>query len=66
MNFAEIREVLDHALAEGPRAQRALVAAVDASWAWLDAHPEASEDEITDLRVRLAHAENLIGRYFGS
>ncbi|MEB3238518.1 MAG: hypothetical protein VKO64_12970 [Candidatus Sericytochromatia bacterium] len=65
MTFSEMRSTLDQALENGPRDQQRLVAAVDAAWTWLEDHPEADEESVRDLRVRLAHAETLIGRYFG-
>jgi ABC-type nitrate/sulfonate/bicarbonate transport system substrate-binding protein len=65
MTFQEMRAALDQALESGPRDQQHLVATVDAAWAWIEEHPEGGEEAITDLRVRIAHAESLIGRYFG-
>lgn len=65
MTFQEMRAALDQALEAGPRDQQHLVATVDAAWAWIEENPEAGAEAITDLRVRIAHAESLIGRYFG-
>jgi len=57
---------LDAAIAAAPTAPQALVAAVDEGYALLEETSETWPDEaITGIRVRLAHAESLIVRYFG-
>jgi hypothetical protein len=57
---------LDAAIAAAPTAQQALVAAVDEGYTLLEEAGEGwPDDAITGIRVRLAHAESLIVRYFG-
>ena len=42
------------------------MAAVDEGYAWLEEAGDTwSDDAVTGVRVRLAHAESLIVRYFG-
>jgi hypothetical protein len=65
--FLAERGALDAAIANAPFAQQALLHAVDATYAFLDASCEAlSSEEVLDLEVRLRHAETMLGRYFGS
>ena len=57
---------LDVAIASAPTAQQALVAAVDLGYELLDTEGDGwPDDAITGIRMRLAHAESLIVRYFG-
>ncbi len=66
MTPEDLNAHLDAAIASAPTAQQALVAAVDMGYALLDEEGERwSNDQITGLRMRLAHAESLIIRYFG-
>ena len=66
MSPEDLMAHLDAAIAAAPTAQQALVAAVDEGYAWLEEAGDTwSDDAVTGVRVRLAHAESLIVRYFG-
>lgn len=57
-----------HALAEairqGPQRQIALVKAVDEAYALMHAE-DLTDEQVLGLKVLIAHAETMIGRYFG-
>lgn len=64
MNFEIIHNTLKDAIRLGPHQQIALVAAVDAAYALMEAE-ELTDEQLVSLKVLIAHAEGLIGRYFG-
>lgn len=64
MSFATVYASLQEAIRLGPHQQIALVQAVDEAYALMDAE-ELSDEQVLSLRVLIAHAEGLIGRYFG-
>ncbi len=64
MSFETIHETLKEAIRLGPHQQIALVKAVDEAYALMDAE-ELGDDQVLALRILIAHAEGLIGRYFG-
>jgi hypothetical protein len=64
MNFETIHTTLKEAIRLGPHQQIALVHAVDEAYALLEAE-ELTDEQVVSLKVLIAHAEGLIGRYFG-
>lgn len=64
MSYATVYETLSEAIKLGPHQQIALVRAVDEAYALLDAE-DLGDEQTLALRVLIAHAEGLIGRYFG-
>lgn len=64
--YREMYDALLEAINQGPHEQQQLVQRTDEAFAYLEAHDERlSAEEVLGLRVLLAQAETLIGRYFG-
>ena len=64
MTFDIVYASLSEAIKLGPHQQIALVKAVDEAYALLET-AELADEQVLALRVLIAHAEGLIGRYFG-
>lgn len=64
MTFDQAYRGLAEAIKLGPHQQIALVQAVDEAYALMEAE-ELSDEQLLALRLLIAHAEGLIGRYFG-
>lgn len=65
MSFYETTyQALAEAIRLGPHQQIALVQAVDQAYAALE-DEGLTDEQVLGLRVLIAHAEGLIGRYFG-
>ncbi|MNY38971.1 hypothetical protein D3C86_1736310 [compost metagenome] len=62
----EMYDALLDAIEQGPFEQQQLVQRTDEAFAFIEAHDERmSAEDVLGLRVLLAQAETLIGRYFG-
>jgi len=64
MTFDHVYRTLNEAIRLGPHQQIALVQAVDEAYALMDEEP-LTDEQLLSLKVLIAHAEGLIGRYFG-
>lgn len=66
MSYQAVYERLLLAINQGYHEQQRLVEVTDQTFAYLSEYEETmQEDEVLGLRVLLAQAETLIGRYFG-
>lgn len=62
----EMYDALLEAIEQGHYEQQQLVQRTDEAFAYIEAHDERMEaEDVLGLRVLLAQAETLIGRYFG-
>jgi hypothetical protein len=64
MNFETVYRALNEAIRLGPHQQIALVQAVDEAYALMEENL-LTDEQVLSLKVLIAHAEGLIGRYFG-
>lgn len=62
--FTQTYQTLNDAIRLGPHRQIDLVKAVDEAYALMEAE-DLTDEQVLSLKVLIAHAENLIGRYFG-
>lgn len=66
MSYQAVYERLLLAINQGYHEQQKLVEVTDSTFAYLNEYEDTmAEEEILGLRVLLAQAETLIGRYFG-
>lgn len=66
MSYQTVYDRLLLAINQGYHEQQKLVEVTDSTFAYLNEYEETMpEDQIMGLRVLLAQAETLIGRYFG-
>lgn len=67
MSYQTMYDGLLEAIRTGYHEQQRLVQVTDATFAYLNEEEDRlSEDEVLGLRILLAQAETLIGRYFGT
>ena len=64
MTYELVYQTLNDAIRLGPHQQIALVQAVDEAYALLE-DETLTDEQVLSLKVLIAHAEGLIGRYFG-
>ncbi|HEY9856747.1 MAG TPA: hypothetical protein V6D05_13470 [Stenomitos sp.] len=66
MSYQAVYDRLLLAINQGPHEQQKLVEVTDSTFAYLNEYEDTMpEDEILGLRILLAQAQTLIGRYFG-
>lgn len=66
MSYQDVYDQLLQAIEEGYHEQQRLVQVTDSAFAYISEYEDTMpEDEVLGLRILLAQAETLIGRYFG-
>lgn len=66
MNPEQMYDALAEAIRRGPHEQQELVRVTEGAYAFLEEREaDLRDDQILGLRILLAQAETLIGRYFG-
>lgn len=64
--YAAVRSALAAAIQSGPRAQAELVRITDETFLFMEHQQDVLQDEqLLELRILLAQAQTMIGRYFG-
>lgn len=66
MSYQDMYEALLEAIQQGPHRQQELVRATEEAYAYLEElGAELEGEQVLGIRILLAQAETLIGRYFG-
>lgn len=66
MSYQDVYDRLLQAIEQGHHEQQMLVQVTDSTFAYISEYEDTMpEDQVLGLRILLAQAETLIGRYFG-